>query len=69
MSDSMKISQKRNCNGCKGGYYESRPFRQVCLLGCKPVTSVTGFSAVPDRPCYKPLTNNDYLLVEELCKR
>ncbi len=60
----MKLSQKKNCNGCAGGYYESQPFYQICELRFK-VTS-KNLTGVPLEPCYKPLTIKDYFLAKKL---
>ncbi len=51
----MKLSQKKNCNGCKGGYYDSQPFRQICSLGFSVKSK--NYTGIPQEPCYKPLTN------------
>lgn len=55
----MKLSQKKNCNGCKGGYYSTQPFSQHCELGCEVKSE--NYTGIPQEPCYKPLTNNQYM--------
>jgi hypothetical protein len=60
----MKLSQKRNCNGCKGGSYESNPFRQKCWLGCS-VKSIDGMG-IPQEPCYKPMTYGLYISASKM---
>lgn len=55
----MKLSQKRNCNGCKAGYYSSAPFNQVCELGFKVKSE--NYKGIPLEPCYKPMTNDERL--------
>jgi hypothetical protein len=54
----VKLSQKKNCNNCKGGHYESQPFIQRCDLGFK--VTEEGFTGIPLEPCYKPLTYSKY---------
>lgn len=72
MRIAMKLSQKKNCNGCKGGYYEPKSFHQVCELGCKVKTKskhifqgVEIGIGIPLEPCYKPMTYSDYLLARD----
>lgn len=55
----MRLSQKKNCNGCKAGYYESRPFCQRCELGYDVKSEK--YTGIPQEPCYKPLTNQQWL--------
>lgn len=62
----MKLSQKRNCNECKGGHYEIQPFWQVYELGYKVKTDSNNFIGIPQEPCYKPLTNNQWLEARRL---
>jgi len=60
----MKLSQKKNCNGCKAGFYRSQPFQQACDLGYKVESK--SFEGIPQEPCYKPLTNNKYMEARKL---
>lgn len=60
----MRLSQKKNCNGCKGGHYEKAPFIQVCDLGFAVTSS--NFTGIPKEPCYKPLTYKNYIKAMEL---
>ena len=60
----MKLSQKRNCNGCKAGRYETHPFHQRCDLNFK-VESIN-YEGIPQEPCYKPLTNQKWLDARKL---
>jgi hypothetical protein len=55
----MKLSQKKNCTGCKA--LTTNQFSAECALGCKPKASNHSFGIPieykPDRPCYKPMSN------------
>ena len=62
----MKLSQKNNCNRCSGGYFESNPFIQICDLGFK-VAGSRG-TGIPEEPCYKPLTNKEYIEARKLIR-
>lgn len=59
----MNLSQKKNCNGCKAGWHENRPFTQICELRFK-VTS-ENYTGIPLEPCYKPKTNSEYMTLRE----
>lgn len=60
----MKLSQKKNCSGCRAGYDGS------CDLGFKTERGSDIMALVqwfrPAEPCYKPLTNSDWLLAREI---
>ena len=60
----MKLSQKKNCNGCKSGYYTGRPFTQYCDLGYK--VNSENYTGIPQEPCYKPKTNNEWLAARNI---
>ena len=60
----MKLSQKKNCNGCKGGWNEIQPFWQHCELGFDVTTK--GLCGIPQEACYKPLTNSDYMTARRI---
>lgn len=49
----MKISKKRTCNGCKA--LSIQQYYSTCLLRYKFK------SFIPQSPCPKPCTNNDYI--------
>lgn len=55
----MNLTQKKNCNGCKAGWYESQPFFQRCDLGY--LVKSGDYIGIPQEPCYKPLTNDKYM--------
>lgn len=60
----MRLSQKKNCNGCKGGYLNG--LKQVCDLRFKVKTD--NFAGIPIEPCYKPLTNDDLMNVLDILR-
>jgi len=55
----MKLSKKKNCNGCKAGWTSGRPFVQRCDLNFKVKSD--NYTGIPLEPCYKPLTNGKYM--------
>jgi len=63
----MRLSQKKNCNGCKGGWYQSSPFRQRCTLGFD--VDSENSTGIPQEPCYKPMTNTDVSVVMSIINR
>ena len=59
----MKLSQKRNCNGCKAGWNDTHPLKHYCTLGFEVKNG--DFEGIPLEPCYKPLTNDKYIKVSD----
>lgn len=59
----MRLSQKKNCNGCKALDLSSG--RQNCEINGKPVTTKTcagrTIECAPSEPCLKPMTNEEWL--------
>jgi len=66
----MRLSQKKNCTACKALYQER--YTATCELGCKPKAGKTSYGIVieyiPDKPCYKPLTNDLYFEAKNLIR-
>jgi len=60
----MMLSQKRNCNRCKCGWYELRSPHFVCTLGFN--VEYNNWEGIPQEPCYKPMTYNEVLCAREL---
>jgi hypothetical protein len=60
----MKLSQKKNCNSCRAGWYNTQPFEHKCNLQI-PVKN-GNYEGIPLSPCFKPLTNKDYIFVRSL---
>ena len=58
----MKLSQKRNCNGCKAGWYNTHPIDHKCDLRI-PIKN-GNYEGIPMEPCMKPLTNKDYISIK-----
>ncbi len=57
----MRISKKRTCKEC---YYETEIVGDTCPLGAK--VERDGFKAAkPIDKCYKPITLNQYHLIQE----
>jgi hypothetical protein len=60
----MRLSQKKNCNGCRAGWYNTHPLDHKCDLSI-PVKN--GYlQGIPLAPCMKPLTNKDYVALKIL---
>ena len=60
----MKLSQKRNCNRCKSAIEQSRPFYVTCDLHYS--VKVENWEGIPTEPCYKPLTNRQWVEARKL---
>lgn len=60
----MRLSRKKNCNACRAGWYETRPYTQHCDLNFRVTTK--DYTGVPLEPCYKPKTNAEWMEARHL---